>query len=817
MQRGPARLLLHLAQRAPLARAALPLLAAFAPEAIRSLHVFARRPHADHVKVDVRDGADAGDLKDAVCAKLKLDAPPDTVRLLRKVAGGGAPVPLDSRRTLAEQGVCAGSSVIVEPLHPPLHSLLPTSPYALVRLHGSLAPTTVVLPPGADAHDLAEAALAELKIDVAPHQVRLLREVSGGGAPVPLDSRRTLAEQGVYAGASVLLEVLLPDLPPPLHLTEELLGGERAVIADLNGCPGFEAFHPFFLTPPQLATLQRFLQPAAPPADLPALLVVSGTAKSGKTRILSHIIPRLLSLYYSQAQAAAAAAAAPPPRRPVIFHVSFTHFNTAEEAAERWLWHLRDLAAELGVTLPPPPAAAHDAAGAIPGAARKLARRVHVRGAQLWLLHDELSAPLLASEPAQAAAFMRLFRDTLQAAAPYARAVATGSGMVSLLHALSVTAAAGGAGSGPSLLEAAAHLRVGQAPAPALALAMAQRLHSAYSVSWQKGYSEHITPQRLVDSLGPHGALAGLATPRPCLLSFLASYARNGEPAPDRALQWALALVRSALHEETWVDVVVGLERMGLRERQALRRLAEEGGGARPSAHPLSAVTDLLCCETEGGGQQLQRLLPPYLLLLRRWLRRDGVLAVCRRDLRRVAPRVQWTLRTLHRWLPDLDEAVARSASRAVLLALAEYGIGVAAAAEPAAPAPATTRAPATVAELLQVPLVALVLGTLERTAVAESHNGWQLSLPHKAFKLAAAAAVAPAAQEAFLAHAGLAVLQLLHCYQERNHSVLPPEALACGLTEAALDYAAHTAAHEVVAGGKFGLCTHGALLNLYT
>ena len=124
MLRGPASLLSRLAQRAPLARVALPLLAAYAPEAFRcarSLHVLVRTPasRGGYSKVEVGDGADAGDLKSAVCAQLKLDAPPDCVRLLREVAGGGAPVPLDSARLLAKQGVREGTSVVAEVLLPP--------------------------------------------------------------------------------------------------------------------------------------------------------------------------------------------------------------------------------------------------------------------------------------------------------------------------------------------------------------------------------------------------------------------------------------------------------------------------------------------------------------------------------------------------------------------------------------------------------------------------------------------------------------------------------------------------------------------------
>ncbi len=57
------------------------------------------------------------DLKDAVCAKLKLDAAPNRVRLLREVEGGGAPVPLDSRMALAGQGVLDGTSLTIEVKH----------------------------------------------------------------------------------------------------------------------------------------------------------------------------------------------------------------------------------------------------------------------------------------------------------------------------------------------------------------------------------------------------------------------------------------------------------------------------------------------------------------------------------------------------------------------------------------------------------------------------------------------------------------------------------------------------------------------------
>jgi hypothetical protein len=105
---------------------ALPFPALHAPGSIHDvrglgalqLHVFARRRNADHADVEVGDGASVAVLKDAVIAKLKLDAAPDHVRLLREVEGGGAPVLLVSRRKLAEQSVLEGSCVLVEVMEP---------------------------------------------------------------------------------------------------------------------------------------------------------------------------------------------------------------------------------------------------------------------------------------------------------------------------------------------------------------------------------------------------------------------------------------------------------------------------------------------------------------------------------------------------------------------------------------------------------------------------------------------------------------------------------------------------------------------------
>ena len=794
-------LLLRLARHASLVRAALPLLAAYAPKAAvslaRDLHVFARvSAHDPFCKVEVRDGADASDLSDAVCAKLQL---PNRVRLLRAAEGGGAPVPLDSRRALAEQGVTEGSSVVVELLPPPS---------VQVRLRGTSVRTRVVLAPGANADNLAETVIAKLQLGVAPGSVRLLREVEGGdGAPVPLGRHEALD------GALVVLDVPPPPLPPPLDFAEEVLGGERTVVAVLQGSPGFATPRPFFLTPTQMLVLEHFLC-SKELSDSPSMLVVTGTVKSGKSRIVSDIIPRLLARQHARAAPADAFH-----RRPVLFHHTFAEGASGAAAADNWLRRLLAFARSLGIPLERPVNAT--TAEALPEVAAALAARLDARGEELWLLLDEVGAPLVASPAPEAAAFVQLFKDTLAATTLYARTVATGSGMVSLLKAFAVARP-----SGFTLWGAATHLRVGREPPPAQALAMAQRLHAAYAPTWPASVRAHVTPQLMVSSLA-YGAHAGLTSPRPALLAFLARRLRDYDgSAPPEALRKGLSEVLAKLRTESCSDAAVGLERMSLQDRQGLLILATHG--VSPTAHPMSDIAELLSEDGEGAAAlaeergeaaaagaaaaapALRRLLPPYASLLRRWVRPDGMLCISvSSGTFSLVGRTVKSLVTLQENRASLSAAVVRSVSALVLQAFAERGIGVFDA------VPVTgqraLRPPATVSELVSVPAFSFLLAALERAA--DIAPGKKPSQSAKRFRSAAAAGAD--AQAEFMAQAGLSVLLLLRNYCGHVSFCVTDEAVRSGITEAAVDYVVQGATAEVLAlhGDIFAIGTDGALL----
>jgi hypothetical protein len=634
MLRGSASLLLCVAQRAPLARAALPLLAAFAPEAFRSLYVFARRPHADRVKVEVRDGADAGGLKKAVYVKLKLDAPPDGVRLLREVEGGGAPVPLDSRRALAEQGVFEGSSVIIE-----------------------------------------------------------------------------------------VLAALPPPLQAPLVFAAEDVGGTPMMVADLAASAPVPL--PFFLALREHAALQRFLtaRPAAArPLALsqPRILMLTGTIKSGKTRILHHVIPGMLSAGH-----AAAAGTPASRRRPVVFSHTFPLHRPAAECAEHLVGALLVFARAQGVHLPAPPGLPLNQ---FPQLAATLAARVHERGEELWLLLDELGAPIVASEPHSAIVFTLQLKDMLQQCwAAGGFMVGTGSGMASLLSAMRVAPP-----NGFALWDFVCHVRLGGTPTPAAALAMARRLHAHYSAAWPAlgGGGEGLlagafSPERCVAELA-RGAHGDATSPRPALVAYLLELAQ-GVGAGSGA-DWAWRRVTDAvlrnLCQESAHDAAVALERLPAQGLRFLRHLADGRAvdvECRPGEHggPKSSVLDvalLLCEDAEEGAAAAPVLLPPYGALVRSWITRGGLLAVCSAGgTQGLPPLTRSNLKALHTLAPRFPPSLSRAVSEAVQRVMLLNGIGTLV----KAGGPAL-RAPRTVGEFAAVPAISSVLAAL----VAEAAQG---------------------------------------------------------------------------------------------
>ena len=712
--------MLHTISRISRRAQSLPLLAPFVPELLRcaSLHVFARRPAADHADVQVADGASVAALKDAIIAKLRLSVAPDCVRLLREVEDGGAPVLLDSRKGLAIQGVREGSSLLV------------------------------------------------VSVPAAEAEPRAL-------PPLPLIS--------------------LPPLPPPLVFAEQLLGGELLMVAGVPLTQGSEA--PFYLTQLEHAGILRFLE--GEPSATPQMLMLTGPVKCGKSTLVHHVLPGMLAARRNVPAGGAAS------RRPFIFRHTCRQGLDGERAADSLVHSLLDFAYRQGIALHRPLLPGLDA---LPDVAAQLALGVHNAGGELWLLLDELGAPIVASTPAGARDFTLQLKAMVERCCYHARTVGTGSGMVTLLAAI--------LDAPPHsfvLWDAIMHVSLGREPAPPVALAMAQGIHGAYAPRWPPGLTRTIMPQDLLAQL-QRSAHRQLTSPRPALVACLASLLCNASHdsssrSPEGALKAAAVMLVSKLRAESALDAIVGLERMRLPHRKALRALAVNGIPPKGDNDPVTAAFVGLLCE----GGQPAALLPPYGALLSSWIARDGSLAVCSSsEGSTLAEAVKFNLDALHTYQSRLPRATAVAVSAAVLQLLASNGIGT-----PVHGQPWTVRLPSTLEEFAALPAVEVLLRLLQLEAQERSRQ----QSPSYA-QLAKALRAAPESQERahYMETAGYTLLQWLrHMSAHAAFFVtdeLPHAGLSSGVVKDAVQAALEVVLQDCGESLGLGLSNKGVLVS---
>ena len=350
----------------------------------------------------------------------------------------------------------------------------------------------------------------------------------------------------------------------------------------------------------------RFLQ--EPTSIVPQMLMLTGPVKSGKSRIVHDVLPRMLAAQY-----AADAATVP---RPVIFRHTFVQGADEESASQGLVDALLERARKEGLPLLRP-LPGSKCLLAFPHLAAELAQAVHRAGGKLWLLLDELGAPIVASTPAGASMFTQQLKTLVELCSLHARTVGTGSGMVALLTAIRAAQ--------PNsfvLWDAITHVSLGREPPPQAALAMAEGILAAYATLW---------PRTNARTIMPHAVLAQLArsahdqhtSPRPALVACLASLMGNARGSAEGLLASAARALLRKLHEESVRDTAVALKRMTVQQRKALRALAVLG--LLPDARD-EATADFIALLCEAGNPP--QLLPPYGVLLRSWVASNGSLSI---------------------------------------------------------------------------------------------------------------------------------------------------------------------------------------------
>ncbi len=194
--------------------------------------------------------------------------------------------------------------------------------------------------------------------------------------------------------------VSFPELPSSLSVQSVVLDGVVWVEARI-AVEGHKTA-PIFLTQKQFNELIRCIRER--PSKRQQLEMIVGTIKSGKSTLLGELLPSLISMISSSPDW-------PSDRgRPVIFHHRFPLGADAETAAV----DLRDALARLGHSIGIPfseVAVPRKALNTLPADLKVFSREIRKHGGELWLLLDELQAPILASTPAKANFFTQKLKD----------------------------------------------------------------------------------------------------------------------------------------------------------------------------------------------------------------------------------------------------------------------------------------------------------------------------------------------------------------------------------------------------------------------
>jgi hypothetical protein len=351
------------------------------------------------------------------------------------------------------------------------------------------------------------------------------------------------------------------------------------------------------------------------------------------------------------------------------------------------------------------------------------------------------------------------------------------------------------------LWDAITHVSLGREPAPPVALAMAQGIHGAYAPScWPPHLARAITPQGLLAQL-QRSAHCQLTSPRPALVACLAgllstvSLGSSSSSSAEGALAAAAGKLVAKLREESSLDAWVGLERMRLSQRMALRALAVHSTPPTAAFDPAAAAFVALLCE-EGEPAQLA---PPNGALLGSWIARDGSLAACSStEGSALAEAVKLNLDALHTYHALLPRATAAAASAAVLQLLASSGIG-----SPGRGQPWATRPPSTLKEFAALPAVVALLQLLELEAQGRNRQ----QSPSSA-QLATALRAAPDAQGRFMEEAGFTLLLWMRHVSAHAAFFVTDELPRAGLSSAVVKDAVQAALEVIVrdCGEEMGL-----------
>lgn len=481
---------------------------------------------------------------------------------------------------------------------------------------------------------------AERSRFVGPTIVRMAQSGTWNAWQKAANQAASAGSAAAAQGAVALQAERLPQLPKAPELQLVRLGNEDWYqMRSRSGAP-------LYYTPAQLERLKAYIGMAT--ATGPFALMLLGTLVSGKTTLLEEVLPGLLAAEHASPRWDSGRG------RPVVLNYAFPEHEAAEDAARDLCIRLEEFAKQMDL----PFESSREpgtALNKLPRQVQALAESVRGAGGELWLLLDELQAPIIASTQADARRFVARLKELIRKSLPNARIVFTGSGLISLLNSFRLTGAQDFV-----MWDAVKLLGMGSQPPVDVATSMATCMLESAKAASRTGSSLAVTPGAVVKALDVSSGdnfRNRLTSARPALLAFTitqlvgeAVFSRDG----GMLLPAAMRVVESKLIDDSTPDAVKALVAMQPAERAVLRDVAageytlgelrsiancEPGAafkhhrGWHRSSSRLAEFALSLCEHGDSGASSMQAFLqPPYSRNILHWVTSSGRLAVSYED-----------------------------------------------------------------------------------------------------------------------------------------------------------------------------------------
>lgn len=401
---------------------------------VKSLSLFVKTRDGNRVPIRVPESQFVCSLKQSASSALRLGLTSEQITL--RVEGGSRSEPIDSTASvhdLVTAGVLKERSVLIAETN------RVEVPIILKHGRGLHPPVRVVVFADMTIAALKALAVKRVQVDRTLDLVSLRHDLDHWHSRLDdMATLKKLLEAGAIDSECTLVvseNMRLPEGASQLTFDENLDGdeGEEDLMVAVGSSPHHPT-HPIVLTKQQFGKVREFVEDSFRSTATPSMLLPVGVAGSGKTTMLTHVLPAIVQADYEEKLRTNPNEA----RTPVYLHVCLSHCTSIQLATETIVREATALMKSLRLSIPIEQTGGEEPQPpALVSALVPLAQAIKDHRGVLVLTIDHVQAPILHESLKASIAFAQELHQVLHGLHSIGMMGVTGSSLLSFLYVYS--------------------------------------------------------------------------------------------------------------------------------------------------------------------------------------------------------------------------------------------------------------------------------------------------------------------------------------------------------------------------------------------